>query len=189
MELMSLKAMHKRCGSTWNRYGKVPVNKWLWQEADEMDKERLKAVGNIVMPRVAQMALHVMAHEMNWVVFTRCVPTYFVGNSWNYMQHSVCQAAFLCKHYQCSVLVIFYFFTLALSMDLSSFQAADWVTCQPLLFPDEQRQSRWCWTLPTITVKLACFWSAVKKLLYFGLTCFHCCCLRCCIYCGFVGCI
>ena len=35
---------------------------WLVQSQSEEDKMRLKAVGNIVIPRCARLAAHIMAH-------------------------------------------------------------------------------------------------------------------------------
>ena len=64
MQLMTAQALHKRCKAVWNRFGKVPVCKWLQDRASSGDVERLKAVGNIVFPRVAQLALHVLSHRL-----------------------------------------------------------------------------------------------------------------------------
>lgn len=47
----------------WNIRGKPPLHEWLLQSQDEEEHllDRLKAAGNIVIPRQAQLALHLLA--------------------------------------------------------------------------------------------------------------------------------
>lgn len=61
---MSVEDMHRQANARWNDLGRVPIHAWLMPSATELDKRRLKACGNVVMPRVGQLALHVHMHQV-----------------------------------------------------------------------------------------------------------------------------
>ena len=48
----------------WNAEGELPLHQWLSSEQSEVDRERLKCLGNIVFPRCAKLALHQLEHEL-----------------------------------------------------------------------------------------------------------------------------
>jgi hypothetical protein len=47
----------------WHSSAKPALKSWLASEKTKLDMERLKAVGNIVMPRVAYMAINLIGHD------------------------------------------------------------------------------------------------------------------------------
>ena len=44
--------------------GSDPLSRWLKARQGPLDLERLKCLGNVVMPACARMALHIIAHDM-----------------------------------------------------------------------------------------------------------------------------
>ena len=47
---------------TFNPQGKPPVHTWLAHKSSPLDKQRLHAMGNIVIPAEASVALDLFAH-------------------------------------------------------------------------------------------------------------------------------
>lgn len=62
-ELITAQQLHKECSMRWNPLGEVPLTKWLVPKISEEDHQRLVALGNIVMPRVARFALRILSHQ------------------------------------------------------------------------------------------------------------------------------
>lgn len=63
LNLMNADAMHVNANKIWNRLGRVPVHKSLaYGPLDETSKSRLTALGNVVMPPCARLAMHVLGH-------------------------------------------------------------------------------------------------------------------------------
>lgn len=60
---MTPEQMHREAHAKWNALGRLPLRDWLVHSVTPQDLERLKAVGNCVMPKVARLALHVHMHE------------------------------------------------------------------------------------------------------------------------------
>lgn len=60
---MSAKDVENRCQQPWNPKGWMPLHTWLWHEASDLDLDRLHALGNIVMPRCGQLALHLLGRH------------------------------------------------------------------------------------------------------------------------------
>lgn len=63
---MTANEMHARALAEWNPRGKqaVPLRQWLLlKKIDDYDC-RLKAVGNCVMPRMAQLAMHIVLNHL-----------------------------------------------------------------------------------------------------------------------------
>lgn len=50
-----------------------PLHEWLVKNQSESDRMRLKAVGNIVIPRCARLAAHIMAHAHGRDIFQWCL--------------------------------------------------------------------------------------------------------------------
>lgn len=46
----------------WNEAGRLPLEQWLQTSMDKTARARLKAVGNIVLPRCGRLAMHLMMH-------------------------------------------------------------------------------------------------------------------------------
>jgi hypothetical protein len=46
-----------------------PLHEWFVKNPSESDRMRLKAVGNIVIPRCARLAAHIMAHAHGRDIF------------------------------------------------------------------------------------------------------------------------
>eukprot|EP00435_Cladocopium_sp_Y103_P023636 s2702_g5.t1 len=61
LELMTADEMRKASHKPWNATCKPDVADWLLVSQSQVDKERLKACGNIVIPQCAQLALQVIA--------------------------------------------------------------------------------------------------------------------------------
>lgn len=53
--------MKKAPKTPWHPESKPVLSKWLSSEQAALDKQRLKQVGNLVMPDVARMAVNMMA--------------------------------------------------------------------------------------------------------------------------------
>jgi hypothetical protein len=62
--LLSADMMMSQARRVWNPAAKPPLEKWLVKKQSEQDRSRLTAVGNIVMPRVAQLAIHMLSHHL-----------------------------------------------------------------------------------------------------------------------------
>ena len=63
-KLKTVKEMNEQANADWNCESKPELSKWLKAKQCPIDKERLKAVGNIVFPKCAQLAVNVIAHEV-----------------------------------------------------------------------------------------------------------------------------
>jgi hypothetical protein len=46
---------------SWNKQAEVPLEKWLLQKPSPADGKRLHALGNIVIPQCADLAMQVIA--------------------------------------------------------------------------------------------------------------------------------
>ena len=60
---MTAAHMDLQANAPWNKCGRVSLTKWLAAKQSDLDVKRLACVGNIVIPRCAQLALHVLAHQ------------------------------------------------------------------------------------------------------------------------------
>lgn len=47
----------------WNEMGTVPLCDWLETSSSPVAEKRLKALGNIVMPRCASLSLSILGHQ------------------------------------------------------------------------------------------------------------------------------
>ena len=63
VKLFSEEHMLKQAHSPWNSGGKPPLHNWLVKSQCEEDRNRLKCIGNIVMPRVAELGMHMLEHH------------------------------------------------------------------------------------------------------------------------------
>lgn len=64
LKLLSEEELHRQCHRRWNGPGKLPLHLWLNQTATEMDKNRLRACGNCVIPACARLACQIHAHRL-----------------------------------------------------------------------------------------------------------------------------
>lgn len=68
--LESIAALKKYPRLPWHPETRLPLKSWLMADPSEKDKdaalwkERVKCVGNIVMPRMCHFALQLIAHEL-----------------------------------------------------------------------------------------------------------------------------
>lgn len=65
LQLQSSSDMHQSAHAAWNRCCKPPVSAWLLAQQSALDKERLKACGNVVIPQCARLALHIMGNHLS----------------------------------------------------------------------------------------------------------------------------
>ena len=56
--------MHREASQEWNPSKTVPLRDWLMPTLFEEDKKRLVAVGNVVFPKAAQLAAHVIGAQI-----------------------------------------------------------------------------------------------------------------------------
>lgn len=63
---MSIDEMHRRANSPWNRRARVPIHRWLLQDSEVRPNEfeRLKALGNCVIPQCAHLAVTLIGHHL-----------------------------------------------------------------------------------------------------------------------------
>ena len=63
---MTAQQMIQRSNLPWNRLGRIETHKWLMQDSEVQadDFDRLKSLGNCVMPACCRLALHLMGHHM-----------------------------------------------------------------------------------------------------------------------------
>ena len=66
LELKTNEEIQRRANALWNPLGRVPVHEWLLRAStlSQVDSNRLKALGNVVMPACANLALHLMGHSV-----------------------------------------------------------------------------------------------------------------------------
>lgn len=62
--IMSQATMTSRVQAPWNVVGKPKLCRWLVADQTSEDRDRLKCLGNIVMPRVAQLGAHLLEHRL-----------------------------------------------------------------------------------------------------------------------------
>ena len=62
VRLMSPDNMMLAAGRPWNKRGAMPLHNWLCGNQTAEDEMRLKCLGNIVIPRCAQLGLHQLVH-------------------------------------------------------------------------------------------------------------------------------
>jgi hypothetical protein len=58
--LLNAQEIEAESNALWNPMGRSPVWTWLTQEPLVHAKERLKTLGNAVMPRCGRLAMHQM---------------------------------------------------------------------------------------------------------------------------------
>ena len=61
---MSVETMRGQANEVWNRGSKPELSKWLKQRQCRGDSQRLRALGNVVFPKCAQLGVNVIAHEI-----------------------------------------------------------------------------------------------------------------------------
>ena len=60
----SAEMIEQQCCKVWNSFGTVPLHSWLLHEWADDDQNRLNACGNVVMPKVAYLAMSILnEHE------------------------------------------------------------------------------------------------------------------------------
>ena len=59
---MPVETIRSNALSRWNEFGLLAMADWLATSQSSRDRQRLRCVGNIVMPACARLALHVMTH-------------------------------------------------------------------------------------------------------------------------------
>lgn len=64
VSLMTEGMMEQRAHSPWNPGQKPMLHKWLVRDQNDEDQRRLKAIGNVVMPRVGQLGAHLLEHRL-----------------------------------------------------------------------------------------------------------------------------
>ena len=57
--------MHEQVKRPWNPGNAMPLRNWMNADQNKEDVQRLKTVGNIVFPKAAQLALHLLANEIS----------------------------------------------------------------------------------------------------------------------------
>lgn len=62
VRVMSANEIMRAAGQPWNRRGAMPLHKWLCEKQSQVDQMRLKCLGNILIPRCAQLAVHQIEH-------------------------------------------------------------------------------------------------------------------------------
>ena len=63
-QVMPKDAMMDAANLTWTERGFLPLRQWLCFSRSASDDQRLKCLGNIVIPRCAQLGLHQLVHEL-----------------------------------------------------------------------------------------------------------------------------
>ena len=61
--LLTAEEIEAESNSIWNRKGRIPLWTWLSDAPVADSKQRLKMLGNAVMPRCGRLALHLMLHK------------------------------------------------------------------------------------------------------------------------------
>lgn len=61
--LLTAEEIEAESNSIWNRKGRIPLWTWLSDAPVADSKQRLKMLGNAVMPRCGRLALHLMLHQ------------------------------------------------------------------------------------------------------------------------------
>ena len=64
LDVMRGDEMQNQVSREWNPGSQIPLRNWMQDTQCPEDKARLKAVGNIVFPKSAQLALHIIAAEV-----------------------------------------------------------------------------------------------------------------------------
>ena len=62
--LMQANDMEQQVHRAWNVRSKPQLHKWLVVSQSEEDRDRLRCLGNIVMPKVAQLGAHLLEHHL-----------------------------------------------------------------------------------------------------------------------------
>ena len=60
---MSAETMRSAAEADWNFAGAQPLREWLAPSQSSQDCERLRCLGNVVVPQCARLGLHIMVHE------------------------------------------------------------------------------------------------------------------------------
>ena len=61
---MTKSCVHEQVLRPWNPRNTIPLRDWLTEYHDAESQQRLKALGNVVFPKVAQLAAHLIASEV-----------------------------------------------------------------------------------------------------------------------------
>ena len=64
MALMTESCVHEQVKRPWNPRNTIPLRDWLTEFEDAESQQRLKALGNVVFPKVAQLGAHLIASEV-----------------------------------------------------------------------------------------------------------------------------
>ena len=63
VNIMSRDKMMSAAQLLWDPDGIIPLHHWLSPSRDREDSERLRCLGNIVIPKCAALAMHQLEHE------------------------------------------------------------------------------------------------------------------------------
>ena len=80
--LLTAEEIEAESNSIWNRKGRIPLWTWLSDAPVADSKQRLKMLGNAVMPRCGRLALHLMLHQHQKLIY-------------NHLSYLVCTLQFL----------------------------------------------------------------------------------------------
>lgn len=62
--LMDKETMMDKAKEPWNPMSSVPLERWLSEVRCPMDGDRLKCLGNIVIPAQARLAMRQLVHDL-----------------------------------------------------------------------------------------------------------------------------
>lgn len=67
---MTVEEMRHAANRPWNKLGRLPLHKWLCSDSERPphDADRLKEIGNVVMPQCCRLALHCMGHRQKFLL-------------------------------------------------------------------------------------------------------------------------
>ena len=63
--ILSAKDMQNDAQMPWNEMGSVPLSDWLHSSSTPVEEKRLRALGNVVMPRCASFSLSILGHQFH----------------------------------------------------------------------------------------------------------------------------
>ena len=55
--------MRRQSQAGWHRSSRPELKDWLKRDRSDLDLMRLRAIGNIVFPKTAQLGMHVLAWQ------------------------------------------------------------------------------------------------------------------------------
>jgi hypothetical protein len=62
IQIKSEKEIHEEANKCWNLRNQPPITTWLAQSLGKHDLHRLHAIGNMVLPKCACLAMHLLLH-------------------------------------------------------------------------------------------------------------------------------